>query len=305
MLVGRRPLVSCSFLLVVLVAFGAQRAQGFLHGRSHHGAPLLVVGTQPNTILVSFTKSTKNKRMMMAPVETFDYCLEHYQLATESTLSACLAVIGDTAAQLKTMYSVKKNSSNQAQGDEEAAGIDWKRTNAFFVKGAVAGVLWSRWYAFIDPIGIGMAQNLAPSEEWIESVRIVLSVCMDLFLFSPLLFCAWDLPFPMLARGDPIDSIPRKVRAKIAPILVDNTKVWMIPNLVIYSLPMQYRVVVTSCIDACWQMILSDQIAKPMVPPTELLLPVSSSSSSLDSLSSSSVGTEAIIRMENLAEQTQ
>ena len=220
----------------------------------------------------------------MGPVETFDYCLANYQLPTESTISACLAAIGDSAAQLRSL----------SDGDKET--FDWRRWQAFFVKGAVAGVLWSKWYSIIEPVGISLSQSLAPTDALEDPIRIVFSVFMDLFVFCPFLFCTWDLPFPMLARGDPIDSIPRKIKAKIGTVLEENTKVWMIPNLVIYSLPMHYRVVVTSCIDAVWQMMLSDQLAKPL-PPPPLLVP--SSSDTFEPVPG------ALPRMENLVEQTQ
>lgn len=246
------PRSSLVFLIVLVSLLGS-----LPRGQSFGVVPLHVYRNySPRKAFQSSSSSQFLRIMMMGPLETFDYCLAHHQLPTESTLSACLAVLGDTAAQLRAANNV--------------SSLDWRRTNAFFIKGAVAGVLWSRWYAFVDPIGRAWASCLSPADNWTESVRIVLSVCMDLFVFCPLLFCTWDLPFPMLARGDPLESIPSKVQAKIGAILQDNTRVWMVPNLIIYSLPMHYRVVVTSCIDAVWQMMLSDALAKPLPPPSML-----------------------------------
>uniref|UniRef100_A0A7S3L1K8 Uncharacterized protein n=1 Tax=Amphora coffeiformis TaxID=265554 RepID=A0A7S3L1K8_9STRA len=305
--------VTFSFpLWVLFLLFGVLSTNAFLSSpiipRTHqHHAPILRRGQPPRAVLNNNKNNViiSSALQMWGLAETLDYCLAHYQLPTESALSACLAAMGDGAAQLRSanQNNLQDDSNNNVR---VVAGpmIDWRRLNAFFIKGAVSGVLWSHWYALVDPVGVAVAENLAPSSASIEAARIVVSVFLDLFVFSPFLFCVWDLPFPMLARGDPLESIPRKVRAKIGPILADNTKVWMVPNLVIYSLPVQYRVVVTSCTDAVWQMMLSDQLAKPLPIPTKLLMPTQPSSGSLGSSRQSSLDLEQQqVLMETLAEQ--
>jgi hypothetical protein len=209
----------------------------------------------PSTARIPRSKSP----IRLGLLETYDYCLTNYQLPTESATSACLAAIGDLAAQLRSRDPLRKNDA-----------IDMQRINAFFVKGAVAGVLWSNWYALVDPIGMSFAEKLATNDILVDPFRIVISVFLDLFVMCPLLFATWDLPFPMLARGDQIESIPRKVQAKLSPVILENTKVWIFPNLIIYSIPLEYRVVVTSCTDAVWQMMLSEKIAQPVQAPSLL-----------------------------------
>jgi hypothetical protein len=221
---------------------------------------LLCVFSSVTRFAESFRPSTARIPRSSSPIrlgvlETYEYCLTNYQLPTESATSACLAAIGDFAAQTR---SPKKDA------------IDVQRINAFFFKGAVAGILWSNWYALVDPIGISLAEKLATNDFLVDPIRIVISVFLDLFVMCPFLFASWDLPFPMLARGDPIENIPRKVQAKLAPVILENTMVWIFPNLVIYSIPLEFRVVVSSCTDAVWQMLLSEKIAERVQAPALL-----------------------------------
>ena len=47
----------------------------------------------------------------------------------------------------------------------------------------------------------------------------------------------------------------------LLPVCLENAKVWTWANLVVYSAPLPYRVALTSCADAVWQMLLAEQLA--------------------------------------------
>ena len=62
---------------------------------------------------------------------------------------------------------------------------------------------------------------------------------------------------PALMRGTPLTKIPHQIRSKIGEMLIASVMVWTPVNIVIYNLPVQYRVYVMSFTDVFWQSIVS------------------------------------------------
>lgn len=199
----------------------------------------------------------------MGLAEAYEYCLAHHHLPTVSLTSAVCGGIGDLAAQLQR----SRTSSTQRVGGNSSSNssIDWNHNRIFWLKGSIGGLIWSQWYAFLDPIttaaaaaaggGGGANDTAAP---WIAAV---LSTAAEQFLFCPLIFAVYDLPLPMLLRGDPVNRIPAQIRTQLMPVLWENAKVWTLANLVVYSAPLQWRVLISAAAEAVWQMLLAQQLA--------------------------------------------
>ena len=139
-----------------------------------------------------------------------------------------------------------------------------------FVKGGVAGVIWSQWYTWLDPV---VANAFSATENqhspWMAAL---LSTVLEQVTFSPMVLALWDLPVPMLCRGDPWHQVPGQVRALLLPVCLENAKLWTWANLVVYSAPLPYRVALTSCADAVWQMLLAEQLAAGTTEPAPVFL---------------------------------
>jgi hypothetical protein len=67
----------------------------------------------------------------------------------------------------------------------------------------------------------------------------------------------WDIPVPALLSGSPLRTIPSQVQSKIPELVVENAKVWTLVNIIIYNIPVQYRLLVMSVANVFWQAIVS------------------------------------------------
>ena len=244
------------------------------------------IGTQPTRT----TSVTRRRQPFAQPLQVslladissaFTYSLTHYQLATESATAALLAGVGDGMAQLSVIQQ-ENNSHNDGNVMQENAkhNLDWRRTRIFVLKGSVSGILWSKWYAFCDPFSMDIAQqcynNLVQLHQHLPfavlnpisddttlllSLQIGISILLEQFIWCPFIYSVWDIPFPMLLRGDPIEDMPARVKATLPPLLWENCKVWTPANIIIYQIPLQWRVVLVSLTDVLWQSILSSALA--------------------------------------------
>ena len=236
--------------------------------RHHHGAATPFVRSSSSsyaqTVRIPQSQHPELLGLHSLP-EAYQFCLTHYQLPTESLTAAACAGLGDVAAQWRSL-----SSSEQQQ--QQRGAWDWKRVAIFLAKGGVSGVIWSHWYTWLDPVSHDWAMQWSGTlggtvgvPFWGDHPTVmaaVVSTFLEQIIFCPILFAVWDLPFPMLCRGDPATNIPTNVRTMLLPVCVENSKVWTVANLIIYSTPLQYRVVLTSCADAVWQMLLAEQLAK-------------------------------------------
>lgn len=78
----------------------------------------------------------------------------------------------------------------------------------------------------------------------------------------------------MMMRGDPVDQIPGQVRAKLGSVLLENAKVWTVANLLVYSVPLQWRVLISGIAEAVWQMLLAQLLAADQQKPVDVYLPL-------------------------------
>lgn len=156
----------------------------------------LVLAQVQSFVVVPVSKTT-TRRSILQPLElalidevagAYTWSLTNYQLATESATSALLAGLGDVAAQL-----------------QEQKGIDWRRYRIFCVKGSVFGILWSNWYAFCDPTSLSIVEHLSLDSAATIPVQLFISILLEQFVWCPIIYSLWDIPFPMLLRGDAID----------------------------------------------------------------------------------------------------
>lgn len=185
----------------------------------------------------------------------YTYALSHYQLATESATSAFLAGVGDLVAQTVASQQDEKDFQFIDRKD-----IDWNRYQTFVIKGSLSGILWSNWYAFCDPFSLGIAQSLQSADS--SNLQLLISILLEQFIWCPILYSLWDIPFPILLRGDDVTTIPTKVQSTIGGLLWENAKVWTFANLFVYNIPLQWRVVIVSLTDVVWQSILSSSIGE-------------------------------------------
>ena len=133
-------------------------------------------------------------------------------------------------------------------------------------KGMIGGVLWSQWYNFLDPIAAS-----AGGASWIAPV---VSTVAEQIFFCPIIFALYEIPFPMMMRGDPVDQIPGQVRDKLGSVLLENAKVWTVANLLVYSVPLQWRVLISGIAEAVWQMLLAQLLAADQLKPVDVYLPL-------------------------------
>jgi len=190
--------------------------------------------------------SNTNKMSILSEVSTaYTNSLIHNKLMTESITAALLAGLGDFGAQVQ---------------EEGKTTIDIRRCGSFVLKGSVSGILWSKWYAFCDPLSMSIVEHIDFAIVNKDILRVLTSIVLEQILMCPLLFALWEIPVPLLLRGDPINSIPQQVKNKFGGLLVENAKVWSFANLIIYNVPLQWRVVVVSFTDLFWQSIVSSTL---------------------------------------------
>lgn len=255
----------------------------------------------------------------------YAYCLENYYLATQSATGAVCATLGDAIAQWSEIQEAKRPTVERTMmsSASEAASAnahslteyDFVRTFHYFLKGLGGGIAWSYWFDLSDPLSNSLTHSLLPgtmensafgddgsSSTWAalqeRATCTSINILLEQFLVSPLLFTFWDIPLPALLRGTPLRQIPNQVQSKLLPLLVANAKVWTLVNLVTYNLPVEYRVLFSSCADIVWQSInagITSQEVPPSTPPPvlevgfslsstgSLLLPEPSTSSSSSS----------------------
>ena len=141
------------------------------------------------------------------------------------------------------------------------------------MKGIGCGLIWTAWYQIAELWSHGLTNAVlasykmtlsAQSLKRMESVVYTLvSIALEQFVGSPIIFGLWDIPLLSYLHGTPVAKLPGVVRKKLLPLLIANAKLWTLVNILIYNVPLQFRVAALSCADLVWQMILSTQLASP------------------------------------------
>ena len=201
--------------------------------------------------------------------------LDHYYYPTQSATGAIFASLGDTIAQNREIM-----IENEKQKQPQQRQYDPKRTMNYFLKGIGGGIMWACWFNIADVWSLELT-NLALQQgdggivdggvSNIERiVRTIISILLEQFLVCPIFYTLWDIPIPAILSGSPIQQVPAHIKTKLVPLLVANAKVWTFANFITYNIPLEFRVLFTSCADIVWQSmnaeITSEQII--ITPPS-------------------------------------
>ncbi len=219
----------------------------------------------------------------------YAYCLENYYFPTQAATGALCASVGDVIAQMSEKNEVDSD-------DSEALEYDPVRTFHYFLKGIGGGIMWTYWFDLSEPLSDSLTHSILGYPDSTEAslfqdflpimaikeraTRTMLNIMMEQFFVSPFLFAVWDIPLPALLRGTPLRQIPNQIQSKMGPLFVANAKVWTLVNMITYNIPVEYRVLFSSCADIVWQSInagiTSQEISPvtgPLPPPVEETVP--------------------------------
>ena len=205
------------------------------------------------------TNTAVDASLLSEAVGAYAFALDAYQTPTQILTGGLLSGVGDAVAQTR---------ETTTTNDVGTAGIDYnditrrwnaRRTGLFAVKGLGGAVIWSFWYGTADEISASACQWVdCGGWEGTEAVlRTACSIALEQFVWCPIVYSIWDIPMPRLLSGAPLSSVPDDIQDKLGGLLVANAKVWTFINILIYNIPVEWRVVVSSLADLVWQSILS------------------------------------------------
>ena len=171
-------------------------------------------------------------------VSTYQNWLETAPLITKAVTSSFFFAAGDTLAQTI---------------DEETGEVSFGRVARFAGTGFGNGIAWSCWYGFADEL-------LQPVS--LPALRVASAMAIEQFVWCPILFAAYIIPLSAVLNGATAAELPDEVRKRLGPLLIANAKVWTPANLVIYNVPVEYRVLASNSIDLVWAVICSQTAAE-------------------------------------------
>lgn len=144
---------------------------------------------------------------------------------------------------------------------------------AIIGKGCVGGIIWSYWYdeldIFLDETNSFSFFNIfgIVTDQWTKSylgiVKTILSICIEQFLWCPIVFGTFEIPVSTILNGGGLSSVKKEVDSKLGDLLISNAKIWTFANILIYGpIPVAWRPVVSNCFDIIWQSIVSSVSAE-------------------------------------------
>lgn len=164
--------------------------------------------------------------------------------------------------------------------------IDYKRVIRFAIKGFFGAIVWSTWYDISDTLlPIESISSILSSttttintiiyntnsnsfimiEEGGKYYNIILNIIkttsliiIEQFVACPIIFSTFEIPAATILNNAPLKRIPYEINDKLYDMLVANFKIWTWANIVIYNVPVQYRVGLSNVIDIFWQSIVAD-----------------------------------------------
>jgi hypothetical protein len=175
-------------------------------------------------------------------------------LVTKALTMSVFCGLGDLLAQTKALRSEAPAKRS----------YDWRRVRRFLFKGIGCGIIWSHWYELAETWSEAltlwfMAQTkLSPDSSGIHTfVKTIASILLEQFIACPIIYGLWDLPILSIMHGSPLASIPGIVRQKLLKLLIVNAKVWTLVNVVIYNIPLRFRVLLLSIALIFWESLVS------------------------------------------------
>ncbi|OEU10608.1 hypothetical protein FRACYDRAFT_193660 [Fragilariopsis cylindrus CCMP1102] len=176
----------------------------------------------------------------------YQYLTQTFPLPTQSATFGTFAGVGDAIAQQKE---ISQAESDCIEGEEDCLG---------------AGLIWSQWYPLVDGWSDITSSYVLIDALAMEDIgtahtvaKTISSILMEQFIACPIVYSLWDLPVPALLAGTEPSKIPSLVKDKLPGLLLDNAKVWTIANVVVYNLPVQWRVFAVSIAEIFWASIVS------------------------------------------------
>lgn len=235
------------------------------------------------TLMTSLSTPTTTSRsatvqLFMTPlngiVHLYSYASSNYYLATQAATMSLFSGAGDFLAQtLERRTSNNRMMKLNSNNKNTIIPHDWRRTRRFLMKGIGCGLIWTAWYQIAELWSHGLTNAVMASFTATMSkqsvyrleavVYTLFSIALEQFVGSPIIFALWDIPLLSYLHGTPVAKLPGEVRKKLLPLLIANAKLWTVVNILIYNVPLQFRVAALSCADLVWQTILSTQLASP------------------------------------------
>jgi hypothetical protein len=242
--------------------------------------------------LITTTTSTSSLKaqIFVDLLNEYQYLTQTFPLPTQSATFGTFAGVGDAIAQQKEISQAEPDC---IEGEEECIAdeipddffsaatatveetinsdittddqsFDPKRTQRFFLKGLGAGLIWSQWYPLVDGWSDITSSYVLIDVLTIDDIgtahtvaKTISSILMEQFIACPIVYSLWDIPVPALLAGTEPSKIPSLVKDKVPGLLLDNAKVWTIVNVVVYNLPVQWRVFAVSIAEIFWASIVS------------------------------------------------
>ena len=93
-----------------------------------------------------------------------------------------------------------------------------------------------------------------------------MSIGLETFFWCPLVFSMYQIPVSVLQNGGVAADIPEAVRRQLRDMLVANVKLWTPANVIIYNVPLQWRVLCSNAVDLIWGYVCSSFAADACAP---------------------------------------
>jgi len=184
--------------------------------------------------------------MLFHPVEFYQHLLASAPLPTKALTQGLIWGAGDLAAQSR-------------EGSGEAPAL--RRTASFFATGVGSGALWTTYYdaadALVSPLPGGALEHTA------------VSLALEQAVWCPIVFALYQIPASVLTNGGAPADVPAAVRRQLVPMLGANLRIWTPANVVIYNVPLQWRVLASNCVDLVWGYVCASFAADACEPGDE------------------------------------
>lgn len=197
---------------------------------------------------------------------TYSDALQQYPLIIKGSTGFVLCGIGDTIAQTRSKIQMNDLSNYVSNSMNQ---VDYQRLVRFATKGFFGALIWGTWYDISAEIvssenvalvlsSLGVVDGQADNNIIVNIARTFSSIVIEQLIACPIVFTFWDIPVATILNRASLRRIPYEVEDKLGNMLIANAKVWTVANLIIYNVPLQYRVGLANLIDIFWQSIVSD-----------------------------------------------
>lgn len=219
---------------------------------------------------------------------SFAAALAAWPHAVNGLSAAGFFVWGDLVAQARTRAKKAKSkgadslkaaaataaphrSSSSAAGATPAAepqrrdALDWPHALRYGAVGLPHGVLMGEWYRRLDALLAKLRWGEGTSAA--AGVRVLASVALEQFVGCPVVYGLYLIPALALVMprspGSPaptVAAVASLVQQQLGGLLWLNAKVWTAANVVVYSLPLQWRVLFCNALGTLWAVLQAEYV---------------------------------------------